>query len=157
MVSLVSAIIIQHNLHHYQSREPSSIINLSRTSLQIALLNASPVTLSFLSLLPSYAPANIFIFDMIQLSSMAVDPPQRSSTISRDMANNSLSFSNASPRIRPRHGSGSQSYGLGSLINCDIFYNCCSCQNLVNATLCKKVCGICGHGKCSSCGAQYTS
>lgn len=106
-----------------------------------------------------YAQVKIIVFDTIQLSSIAVVSAQRSSTISRDMANHNLSSSDASPSIRHRHGSSPKSYGFGSLINFATgrYWNCCRCRNVVNATFCSQVCGICGHGKCASCGPQYTN
>ena len=71
---------------------------------------------------------------------------QISIPISRNMANYSLSSTEASVSVRPRHGSG-------ALINFTrvALWICSHCQHINNRAYCPQQCGNCGHMKCVSC------
>ena len=83
---------------------------------------------------------------------------QRSTTISRNMANHSISSSDASLGNRRHHSSSPQWYGFGVLINFArfTFWNCSHCSHVNNMAYCPQMCGNCGHKKCGQC-TQYTN
>ena len=159
MVSLISAIISQDNLHHLE--KPKTIkynqftSNILHSRLLIRLFRHCR-----LRLFPPCPPLKQhFVFNPIQIPSHPISSSQTRTMISSDMANNAFSSSDASLSIRPSHGLGQQSQSFGGLVNsvkCS-FWNCCNCGHVNNSAYCSKKCGNCGHTKCAHFCVSYTN
>ena len=149
MVSLIPAIIIQQHLPRLtESKTLQHNPAYSRKLLSIALsyplfvIRDSSILLALRSSSTSCStsPASSSIL-------------QTSTTISRNMANHSLSSSDASLDIRSHRSSGPQSAGFAALVNFgrSSFWVCSHCEHINNGALSPEMCGDCGHRKCIAC------
>ncbi len=161
-MSMVSAIIIQHSLPRlikskiskdkpvYPEDSPSRPLIRPFRDSDSPFVRPTLYSGKASCSAPSSSPASRTIISILSR--------KRSTTISRNMANHSLSSSDASLGNHRHHSSSPQWYGLGVLVNfakCT-FWNCSHCSHVNNMAYCPQMCGNCGHRKCGQCN-QYTN
>ena len=147
--------------HHHSTQFPSSykVKDHNKNRLTLIFSHNHPLTLLFHHLRLSLSTPRSPIKQLCGLKPaliprIPVCSPQNPTTVSRNMANYSFSSSDAS--LSTHRSSGPQSYGFGALVNFARHWTCCSCKNTNMVALAKEKCGICGHGKCTSCSGIYS-